>query len=361
MRANLYESEQINLRVFDLTDDSHFIRVEVLTKILQGIQKIVTILAEDELKLPYVGNASSKTKKPLSVYCGIPDRGSYVIPIEFGCTDEQSTWYGYGLTEGVAKKIERIFYSLGKDSADDIGKLVIDPTSRKRLFKNLCTILPPTDGKWQLEISGKRYKQKLCFNSNSRQRLIQLQEELCMSKDTCLQTLQTVTGSLVRMDFERRCVTLKYPPTKTELKCYYTEDIESELFENRGDLLQITGNVTYEDDNETPKKIADVQKIEFLDTSEFVLDTVHYRQTNLKFKQPLTLTPKLTESCQFMEIQNTDLGIDIIAQTRDELWDELMAVIEVQWEECAKQPDSKLGSEFCRQKRNLLAAIEEVK
>ena len=59
-------------------------------------------------------------------------------------------------------------------------------------------------------------------------------------------SLRTVTGYLVKMDFESRCITLKYPTTNTELACYYTDSLEVELFENRRELVQVTGNVTYD-------------------------------------------------------------------------------------------------------------------
>jgi hypothetical protein len=154
---------------------------------------------------------------------------------------------------------------------------------------------------------------------------------------------------------------LKYPPTKTELECYYTNEFETELFNNRRELLQITGNVTYEQDRETPKKIIDVKDIQFLNLSDFILTSFQYEGTKLKFKKPLVLSPQLTESCQFMTLQDSELGIDVIAQTREELWEELSAEIETQWKYCAKQPDEKLGKEFIKQKNNLPAIIEEEK
>jgi hypothetical protein len=211
-----------------------------------------------------------------------------------------------------------------------------------------------------LEVSGERYDQKIILNSQTIKRLKQFQEE---EKTLTLEVtaLQTVTGHLVKMDFESRCITLKYPPTKTELKCYYTDELEVELFQNRRELLQVTDNVTYRKDRETPKKITNVTDIQFLDLSDFILISFQYEGTKLKFKKPLVLSPKLTESCQFMMLQEPELGIDVIAQTRKELWEELSAEIEVQWEHCAKQPDEKLGKEFIKQKNNLLAIVEEEK
>lgn len=172
---------------------------------------------------------------------------------------------------------------------------------------------------------------------------------------------QTVTGYLVAIEFEERCLTLKYPPTGTEVKCYYSDEIESRLFENRKNLVQITGNVTYERDKETPKKITNIDDIQVLDLTEFTLETIPLDDsTELLFEPPLVLTPKLTECKQYMTLENTDLGIDVIAQTRDELWEELVAEVRHLWQFCAQAPDEKLGPAFLINKKNLLQAIRSV-
>jgi hypothetical protein len=172
-------------------------------------------------------------------------------------------------------------------------------------------------------------------------------------------TLQTITGRLLETDFESRCITLEYPPTKTKIKCYYTNELKVELLNNRLELLQITGNVTYKQDHETPQKITDIKTVEFIDLSDFILQNIQYDKTKLIFQQPLTMTPNLTESHQFMTLQNFELGIDVIAQTRNELWEELLTDIKIQWEHCAKLPNEKLSKEFIKQKNNLLKLIKE--
>ncbi|GHT22523.1 hypothetical protein FACS189419_05200 [Planctomycetales bacterium] len=74
-------------------------------------------------------------------------------------------------------------------------------------------------------------------------------------------------------------------------------------------------------------------------------------------KEPLILAPKLTESRQYLTLQKLDWGIDVIAQTRDELLEELKAELRYLWNHCVELPDEQLGKTMREQKRNLLAVI----
>ncbi|MGL6225530.1 MAG: hypothetical protein ACRC10_02765 [Thermoguttaceae bacterium] len=186
-------------------------------------------------------------------------------------------------------------------------------------------------------------------------------QESALESTEAEQQYQTVTGYLVAMDFEKHCLTLKYPPTDTELECYYSDEMEVKLFENRKELIQVTGHITYESDKETPKKLTNVDDIRVLDLAEFTLETISLDDsTDLQFNTPLVLTPALTEDKQYMKIENADLGIDVIAQTHDEIWDEVIAEVRHLWQFCAKEPDEKLGPAFLMNKNNLLKAIKEV-
>jgi predicted mannosyl-3-phosphoglycerate phosphatase (HAD superfamily) len=78
----------------------------------------------------------------------------------------------------------------------------------------------------------------------------------------------------------------------------------------------------------------------------------------LNFKEPLVLTPVLSESGQFIVLNNDSLGISVVAETREELLQELQADLEMLWRYCAMQPDEKLGEEFRKYKRNLLELIK---
>jgi hypothetical protein len=167
------------------------------------------------------------------------------------------------------------------------------------------------------------------------------------------------TGYLIGIDSDVLCLTLRYPETSTEVKCYYSDEIDVEPFRGSKELIQVEGNRTYLEDNETPKEIAEVKGIRFLNLSDYVVKSFNCDGKKIRFKQPLVLTPQLTESKQYTTIENPDLGIDVIGQTRAELWDELFTELEHKYEYFAQLPDERLCKDRIKHKYNLLAIIEE--
>jgi hypothetical protein len=358
MSVKKYEPEQFQIRIFGQDDGEHTVDLETLTRVLQGIQKAITILAKDELHQSQSKSLPAKTKRNFSIRCSVPQPGSYVIPIRYGAYDsvlmEDSILEATGL---VADKFSLCLTALAAGT-DNAFKTIADPSGRKQLFAAFRAILPKPRDKWRLGISGRRITEtgEIQYSSQTIQILKRFQDIPQLHEEI---SLQTVTGHLVKMDFETHCITLKYPPTNTELECYYTDELEVELFENRRELLQITGNVTYENDRETPKRIVDVQEIQFLDLSEFLLDSFSVDDRDVELKEPLALSPGLTECFQFMTLRDERLGIDVIAQTREELEEELYAELKMLWKQSQK-PDEQLGKVFRDQKKNFLAAIKEV-
>ncbi|GHT13308.1 hypothetical protein FACS1894170_09150 [Planctomycetales bacterium] len=95
------------------------------------------------------------------------------------------------------------------------------------------------------------------------------------------------------------------------------------------------------------------------DLEDFCLTSFSVGDGNEKvLKEPLILTPKLTESRQYLALQKLDWGIDVIAQTRDELLEELKAELRYLWNHCAELPDEQLGKTMREHKHNLLAAVK---
>ena len=351
-----YEPEKFDVRIFDQKGDGHFVDLETLTHILQGIQKAIFVLARDELRLPSTKALPAKVKKAFSIRCAVPKPGSYSVPLEFGEYDALLS--GDILLESprlVADKFHKCLEALyvGNEKA---FTMIADTNNRKQFFSACRYMLPKAGVKWGVGFSRPQNPQEFQFTAKTVRTIKKIQESVLTHEEA---RLQTVTGYLVKMDFVRRCITLEYPPTNTELHCYYTDDLEVELFENRRELLQVTGSVTYERDKETPKRIVNVDEIQFLDLSEFILESFSLGDTEIEFKEPLVLLPTLTESSQFITLQDEHIGIDVIAQTRAELVEELHADLKMLWE-YSQMPNDRLGKVFRARKEHFLAAIKEV-
>lgn len=348
-----YPPQKIDLRIFDKSNDTSSVDVATLTSLLEGVQKAVFILAENEL-----GHTLTKEeKKGFTLKCLVPQKGSYAIPIEFGTMLETLFENETNTALAVKEKFTYCYRGIMENTPEAFNQ--VSGYLRSKLFAAFRETLPKSGATWNLGISGDGFSE-IVLNGKSRTTLRQFQESVLLSAESA-QQYQTVTGYLVAMEFEERCLTLKYPATGTELKCYYNNEIEVELFENRKELIQVTGNITYDNDKETPKKLTNVDAIQVLDLTEFTLEMIQLDDSiDLQFDQPLVLTPELTDDKQYMTIENTYLGIDVIAQTHDELWEEVVAGIRHLWKFYAKEHDEKLGHLFITTKRNLCKAIKEV-
>ncbi len=350
-----YEPEQLDIDISDQADDEHSVTVEVLTSILQGMQKAIYAIAKDEEnRYQTVSNPPKEFKQRYAIRCKVPREGSYAQPIEFGIRDTRLV-DDAGM-ESVKKVADKLYACLEAllDGTLEKFEVIRNTALRKQALLAFRSVLPKAGAKWQFKIASERRQCEFLYSTKTSKEIRRFLTPVDSS-------LQTVTGYLVAMDFDRHRIVLKYPPTDTELECFYNDELEVTLFENRRELLQVTGNVTYESDLETPKKIADVDDIQFLDMSDFTVDAFDVGGKTLEFIEPLVLTTALTESCQFLTLRDDALGIDVVAQTRDELLDELHAELQMLWTTCAMQEDGKLSNEFLLQKKNLLAAIKEVR
>ncbi len=99
------------------------------------------------------------------------------------------------------------------------------------------------------------------------------------------------------------------------------------------------------------RQTADVSPIEL---KEIVLE-----DRILRFHSPLTLTPESDETGQLLCIREPVLGIDVCAETRDELYELLLQEIEVLWFEYALEHDDRLNSGALDLKHRLIRHICE--
>jgi hypothetical protein len=154
-------------------------------------------------------------------------------------------------------------------------------------------------------------------------------------------------------------LTIIYSPRNRSLECFYKEEIEPMLFENRRDLIQVTGRVVVDEENH-PKKIVDVEAIRELDLSPFVLREVEVPGLRIKFRKPLVVEPRLSESQQLICLEHEPLGIDVFAPTRAEVFEELKEQLVMLWREYAEEEDAALSEPARRLKEVLLREWEAV-
>lgn len=95
------------------------------------------------------------------------------------------------------------------------------------------------------------------------------------------------------------------------------------------------------------------------DLSPIELKEIVLEDRILRFRSPLILTPESDETKQLLCIKEPYLGIDVCAETRDEVYELLLQEIEVLWFEYALERDDRLNSGASELKRRLLEHIDE--
>jgi hypothetical protein len=156
------------------------------------------------------------------------------------------------------------------------------------------------------------------------------------------QAVRTVTGKLDEISFSERKLTIIYAPKSRRLECFYEEEIEPMLFENRRDLIQVTGNVIMDEEGH-PCKIVEVEAIRDLDLSPFVLSEIPTDVGRIRFRTSLSLEPTLSESQQLICIEYEPYDIHVYASTRTDLLAELREQLTMLWREYALENEAVLA------------------
>lgn len=349
-----------NKRQFELKFDGRFadgqvLPVATLTTVLAAMQRAVHLLAMQQENVSVRQkeriNKSIEGKYPL--LCTIPKQGSYIMPVEIG--DPNAGLFVLEDIENVSSLFTDCCTLLTSGDKSGLTDKIPDQ-SRRDLFIKAARSMAPSQGsgiKVGLSHVGEAFNVSL--------NTLHERGKACLSTapETELQQLRTVTGRLSEIQFDERKITLVYPVTKKELVCIYSESVEDMLLERPRELIQVTGDVIL-DDNEQPKKIINVESIVEIDLSSFYLQIIEFSGRFFKFDQPLELTPDLDETQQLYCLEYADLGIDVYAYTRDQLDLELREQIAFLWDSYALADDAELTVSALQLKNNLLTALREI-
>ncbi len=106
-------------------------------------------------------------------------------------------------------------------------------------------------------------------------------------------------------------------------------------------------------------RLTDLSRIEPNDLSPMVFDAVEWGGRRLALESPLSLEPTMDESGQLYRLEDPGLGIDVFAQTREQLANELAEQIIFQWDTYAREDPKKLTPAARRLRAALLERFRE--
>ena len=344
---------QLELK-FEAANQSNQLPAMVLSQTVDGIQRAIHLLAmEHENRETRLRNRAPRDlEQKYLVMCSIPQPGSFRVPLSVG--DPTSDFFAENDIVEVANKLEECFGIILSKAEEKLERLIPNPIRRLKILEALKCLVPKPQSKISLNIYGDGGK--LLANG---QKFFYAVHDFIKNSAHNEQTLQTITGKLLKIDFSEHKLTILYPVTNRELECCYDVTIEELLLENPRELIQVTGNVIL-DGEDNPKKIIDVCAICEVDASPIYLSEIKHGDKLLKFDQALSLEPQLDESKQFFSLTYPKLGIDTTGFTRADLEEELAYQIIFLWEVYACGDANKMTESAQNLKKALLENIVEV-
>jgi hypothetical protein len=312
--------------------EAHTVSIETITTVLTGIQKTAYLLASAKLKQPFQKRftLNKDIKKRYALQCGVPAPGSYLIPIAQLSSDRLLE------EDDILADINTLFDAVSTNCRDKLQQLIPDSYFCEKVLREILRFLPKAGSSW-----GMRFQHGDCAAVTLDGHAIRSVESW-LTRPEEQDAVMTVTGELIRIDFSKNSVTLRYPPNNRELECSYVQDIEDTIIESKRELIQVTGRFTL-DEHGHPKSLTDVTRIEPVDLSPMVFDYLELDGRILRFSSKLIVEPVLDEeTSQLLVIEDETLGIHVYAQNREILVDDLTAELFFLWDEYAQEDLEKL-------------------
>ncbi len=352
-----YENSNVTatIKMISQEKDSREIPAPILARTLTGFQQIVYLLAAS-LENKNIGQRfriSNDLQQLYTLKCQIPQLGSYAVPVFFeaNLNSQTSVFTDY---QKVVNNLEIILTNLANNSLDNIREILPDSKIRNRVLTEFRKFIPKAGEGWILGFNSQD-KPDILVSENVNSYI-----DNWLNVDISEEEIMTVTGDLIRIDFDKRTVVIKYQQTHQEIECIYIEELEDSLIENRRQLIQFTGKFTLDSEGH-PIKLTDVNRIEPVDLSSILLKEVSYQNTKLRLKNPLMLTPYMDEeSSQLFIVEDVNINLYVFAYTREDLIHEINEQIVIMWNEYIKDNIEKLAEDALELRQVLLETFEEI-
>lgn len=336
-------------------EDLHEVPADILMRVLAGMQQLIYVIATAQEHKPIKTRfrVSQEIQQRYSLSCQIPQPGSYVMPMTLGTTKSNSSVFTdykklMDTTEAVWREIQQ-----GKLAR--LSEILPDSKLRNRVLREIRKMLPKSGEGWKLGFQ-QRDNPEILVSADSAIAIIDQE----LTQDSSEDMVMTVTGELIRIDFDRHTVVLRYPPTHTEIECIYVEEVEETMIENRRELVQATGKFTLDQEGH-PISLSDVTRLQPVDLSPMTLKSVKWGDRIFRFTEPMVLQPSLDEeSQQLYVVEEPSLTLYAYAQTREQLLLEISEQIAFMWDEYVQAEDQDLAADALDLKQSLVKICQEL-
>lgn len=343
------------IRLTNDEEDTHEVPADVLVRALAGMQQLVYVIAtaQEQRTIKDRFRLSQEIQQRYSLTCKLPQTGSYAMPIALGAGQEGGSLFTNYLE--LLSKAECFLNAIHQGNVDRLVDLIPDGKLRNRGLRAVRKLLPKPGEGWRFGFQQLDHREVLLSSDTA---IATIDRELAQvsSEDTVM----TVTGELIRIDFDKRTVVLRYPPTHTEIECVYVDELEETMIENRRGLIQATGEFTLDQEG-NPTKLSNVTQLQPVDLSPIHLKAVQWNDRMFRFRDSLVLHPKLDEeSSQLYVVEDPALTLIAYAQTREQLLQEISEQVAFMWDAYVSADDEALAEDALTLKRRLSEFGKEV-
>lgn len=339
--------------VNDEDDGIQNVPADILARSLVGVQQLVYLLAsvQEQRTIKSRFRPSQEIQQRYVLKCQVPQSGSYTIPMMLGGDVDDTLFTNFAEVLGT---VMTLLTTIDDGGLDGLVDVLPDSKIRNRALREVRKLLPkPGDG-WRF---GFQVGDEPGVLMSSDRAIATIDKAL--NQDSPEDTIMTVTGELIRIDFDKRTIVLRYPPTSTEIECVYVDDVEETMIESRRELVQATGRFTLDQEG-NPAKLVDVTQLEPVDLSPIAVKSFGWDDRTFRLMQPLVLYPQLDEdSSQLYVVEEPDITLLAYAQTREQLWREIDEQLACMWEEYVQCDPDELAPDAIQLRKRLLAMVEE--
>ncbi|NJM66241.1 MAG: hypothetical protein HC851_11575 [Acaryochloris sp. RU_4_1] len=277
------------------------------------------------------------------IVCQVPKPGSFSVP------------FFMSTGESVLEAIEHVFVSIQDGEMNKILDTIPDEKLRNRVLLEVRKFLPKAGEGWRFGFQRSGH-QEIVLTADKAAPLI----DRVLSQDNAEDTVMTVTGELIRIDFDKRTVVLRYPPTHQEIECTYVDELEETMLDNRRELSQATGKFTLDSEG-NPIKLTDVIRLDVVDLSPLNIREFTWKERQFVFPSPLVLEPYLDQdSQQLLVIDKPKIGLHVFAETRKQLIQEIAEQFAFMWDAYVDAPEDQLAPDALRLRHQLTEVVNLV-
>ncbi len=283
--------------------------------------------------------------------CGIPEEGGYAQPLKIG-TEGTELFDGQSI-DSVARKTKTVIRVIDSGDKEDLEREIPEESFRKNVVSAFDSMIPHRRYGVVVNIEDHK-RERILSGKKARDSITRLRIRPEPEPEA---TLAYVTGVLIEMKFEERRLRLKMPISGRALDATYGDDFEPVLLDHPREMIQVHGNVTFDDAG--PVSISDVDEVIEVDESPIEMQSFDSNSITLHAIKPPVFNVRFDNDILSYELIGP-FDVYLYAETQPQLEMLLQEEMAMLWQEYAMADPELLTEAAKKLREELLATFEEV-